>query len=216
MRGTVIRYNYFHEITGFRGAGCVGIYLDDMFCGTKIYGNVFYQVTRAAFIGGGRDNIVENNIFVDCQPSLHIDDRAMGWAKASVDTTMTQRLKAMPYTSSVLWRERYPKLVTILEDEPAIPKGNIVARNISWGGQWDDVTNGARPYTTFLDNCVNQDPLFEGKPPKTFLLRDESPAYRFGFKPIPFERIGLYEDKYRNVLPSRRSFPVIAYFVLLK
>ncbi|MBL7152664.1 MAG: right-handed parallel beta-helix repeat-containing protein [Phycisphaerae bacterium] len=202
MRGTVIRHNYLHDITGFRGRGCVGVYLDDMFCGTKIYGNVFYRVTRAAFIGGGRDCIVQNNIFVDCRPSLHIDARAMGWAGYHVNTTMTQRLKAMPYTSE-LWKNSYPKLVNILEDEPAAPKGNIVARNISYGGRWDEVNNDARPYATFSDNCVDQDPLFEGAPPKTFRLREDSPAYRIGFKPIPFEEIGLYRDEYRIELPSK-------------
>ena len=35
---------------------------------------------RAAFIGGGRDSIVENNIFVDCEPAVHVDARALGWA----------------------------------------------------------------------------------------------------------------------------------------
>jgi len=204
MRGTVIRHNYLHDITGFEGGGCVGVYLDDLFSGTKIYGNVFYRVTRAVFIGGGRDCIVENNMFVECDPSLHIDDRAMGWAASLVNTTMRRRLKAMPYTSSVLWRARYPKLVTILEDEPAKPKGNIVARNISCGGRWMNVTDGAQPYTTFAANYVNRNPFFAGKPPKTFLLRDKSPVYRFGFRPIPFERIGLYEDEYRNLLPSRK------------
>lgn len=217
MRGTIIRHNYLHDITGFEGRGCVGVYLDDMFCGTKIYGNVFYKVTRAAFIGGGRDCTVENNIFVDCEPSLHIDARAMGWASDQVDTTMTERLKAMPYTGE-LWRQRYPELVGILQDEPAAPKGNVVARNISQGGRWDEVESKARPYITFQDNwrqpspggLVDQDPLFKGTPPKTFELRDDSPAYKLGFKPIPFEKIGLQNDEYRNVPDSYhvgRKFP---------
>jgi hypothetical protein len=197
MRGTAIRYNYLHDITGFKGRGCVGVYLDDMFCGTRIYGNVFYRVTRAAFIGGGRDCTVENNLFVDCRPALHVDARAMGWAKDSVASTMTQRLKAMPYTSS-LWRERYPKLVEVLQDEPAAPKGNVIARNISWGGRWDDVEGKARPYLTLSDNCVDVDPLFQDPPPKTFRLQDNSPAYKAGFQPIPFEKIGLYENEYRR------------------
>jgi hypothetical protein len=197
MRGTTIRYNYLHDITGFRGRGCVGVYLDDMFCGTRIYGNVFCRVTRAAFLGGGRDCTVENNIFVDCRPALHVDARALGWARGSVKTTMTQRLQAMPYASP-LWRERYPELMGILQDEPAAPKGNIVARNISWGGRWDEVENKARSYLTFSDNCVDQDPLFEGSTPKTFRLQESSPAHKVGFKPIPFEKIGLYENEYRR------------------
>ena len=199
MRGTAIRHNYLHDITGFRGRGCVGVYLDDMFCGTQIYGNVFYRVTRAAFIGGGRDCTVENNIFVDCRPALHVDARALGWAKDSVNTTMAQRLKAVPYTSQ-LWQERYPGLVKILQEEPAVPKGNVVAHNISWGGRWDEVEGKAQPYLTLSDNCVAADPLFQAPPPKTFRLQEGSPAYQLGFKPIPFEKIGLYESEYRRVV----------------
>jgi hypothetical protein len=65
MRGTIIRHNYLHHINGFEDRGCVGVYLDDMFCGTEISGNLFYRVTRAAFIGGGRDCVVSHNLFVD-------------------------------------------------------------------------------------------------------------------------------------------------------
>ena len=203
MRGTVIRHNYLHHISGFEGRGCVGVYLDDMFCGTTIYGNLFYRVTRAAFIGGGRDNLVENNIFVDCQPSLHIDARAMGWAGYHVDTTMKERLLAMPYKEPP-WSERYPELVNIWEDEPAAPKGNIVARNISQGGKWDGVRDEARRYVTFENNLVDKDAGFVEPPPGNFQLRDDSPAYGLGFKPIPIEKIGLYQDEQRASWPVQR------------
>jgi hypothetical protein len=204
MRGTVIRHNYLHHINGFEGRGCVGIYLDDMFCGTEIYGNVFYKVTRAAFIGGGRDCVVENNIFVDCQPALHIDARAMGWANYHVGTTMKERLQAVPYQEP-LWAERYPKLVGIWEDEPAAPKGNLVARNISQGGTWDGVRDEARSYVTFKDNLVDQEVGFSEESPKNFQLRDDSPAYQVGFKRIPIEKIGLYEDENRASWPVRHE-----------
>ncbi|MEK7397939.1 MAG: right-handed parallel beta-helix repeat-containing protein [Candidatus Poribacteria bacterium] len=190
MRGTEIRYNYLHHINGFEGKGCVGVYLDDMFCGTLIYGNLFYKVTMAAFIGGGRDCTIENNIFVDCVPSIHIDARAMGWAKDSVGTTMTDRLLEMPYKES-LWINRYPKLINILDDEPAAPKGNLVTHNISVGGKWDGIYNEAKPYVTVKDNLVDQDPHFVKTPPESFQLQDDSPAYNLGFKPIPIEKIGL-------------------------
>lgn len=212
MRGTVIRHNYLHHITGFQGRGSVGIYLDDMFSGTKIYGNVFYRVTQAAFIGGGRDCIVENNIFVDCHPSLHIDARAMNWASSHVNTTMRTRLNAMPYKSD-LWRTRYPELVNILDDEPAAPKGNIVARNVSFGGKWAEIFDGAGPCITMTDNLVDHDPLFEEKPPKSFRLRATSPAHAIGFKPIPFERIGLVVDPYRSVVPPSVPIPREGVFV---
>jgi hypothetical protein len=190
MRGTVIRHNYLHHINGFRGKGCVGVYLDDMFSGTRIEGNVFHQVTRAAFIGGGRDCSVTNNIFVDCKPALHIDARAMGWAGYHVKTTMTTRLKAMPYQSA-LWRKRYPKLIGILSDTPAAPKGNIVARNISIGGRWDGVHRSARKYVAFKDNLIDTDPHFVDRDKANFQLRADSPAWKMGFKRIPTEKIGL-------------------------
>jgi hypothetical protein len=212
MRGTVIRHNYLHNITGFQGNGCVGVYLDDMFSGTKIHGNVFHQVTQAALIGGGRDCTVENNVFVDCQPALVIDARAMNWGRYHVNTTMRTRLDAMPYKSE-LWRKRYPELVNILDDEPAAPKGNVVARNISLGGRWDAIHAEARPYITLTNNLVDQDPLFEDPPPKNFSLRAASPAYAMGFKPIPFEQIGLVTDPYRSVVPPSSPIPSGGIFV---
>ena len=204
MRGTTIRHNFLHHISGFEGRGCVGVYLDDMLCGTTIYGNLFYKVTRAAFIGGGRDCIVENNLFVDCRPALHIDARAMGWAGYHVNTTMRERLLAMPYKAK-LWAERYPKLVDIWEDEPAAPKGNIVARNISQGGTWDGVRDEARAYVTFEDNLVDVDLRFVEEPPKSFQLRGDSPAYGLGFERIPIEKIGLYKDEQRASWPVQHE-----------
>ena len=204
QRGTVVRHNYLHHISGFQGRGCVGVYLDDMFSGTEIVGNVFYQVTRAAFIGGGRDCTVENNLFVDCRPALHIDARAMGWAAGSVPGVMKQRLDAMPYKSE-LWRKRYPRLVDTWDDEPAKPKGNVVARNVSWLGRWDGVDARSRPFVTFTDNLVDIDPKFVGTPPRSFELRKDSPAWKIGFKPIPLDRIGLYRDARRASWPVTHS-----------
>jgi hypothetical protein len=51
----------------------------------------------------------------------------------------------------------------------------------------------ARPYVTFQDNLVDQDPGFVDAAKMNFRLRDDSPVYREvpGFKKIPFEKIGL-------------------------
>ena len=35
--------------------------------------------------------------------------------------------RAMPFRKSP-WKERYPELLTLLEDEPGLPKGNVVRR----------------------------------------------------------------------------------------
>ncbi|MCC6444315.1 MAG: right-handed parallel beta-helix repeat-containing protein [Armatimonadetes bacterium] len=200
MRGTVIRHNYLHHINGLGGSGCIGVYLDDMFCGTTIQGNLFYRVTYPAFIGGGRDNIIDNNIFVESSPAVHIDDRAMNWASYHVDTTMKERLLAMPY-KEIPWRSRYPRLVDIWEDEPAAPKGNIVTHNIAWMCKWSNIAGNARPHTAIRDNLLNQDPRFANASRLDFRLRPDSPAYALGFKAIPIEKIGLYKDDRRASWP---------------
>lgn len=202
MRGNVIRHNYLHDITGFENRGCVGVYLDDMFASAAIYGNVFRNVTRAAFIGGGRDCTVENNIFIDCKPSLHVDARAMGWVGYHADdwikegrekgTLLGIAYKDAPYAA------KYPKLPSILDDEPKAPKGNVIARNISVGGRWDEIEKKARPYLIFESNLLGQDPGFVNAAGGDYRLRSDSPAFKLGFKPIPMERIGLFNGGFKS------------------
>jgi len=165
---------------------------------------VFYRVTRAAFIGGGRDCRVEGNLFVDCEPALHIDGRALGWASYHVGTTMKERLDAIPYEESP-WADRYPELLTLWDDEPAAPKGNLVRGNVSQGGTWDDVFAEARPYVDLSANLVSDTVGFCEPPPRSFRLRDDSPAYATDFRPIPLEGIGVYEDEMRASWPVSRG-----------
>lgn len=205
MRGTVIRHNYLHDITGFEGRGCVGVYLDDMYCGTDIIGNVFHRVTRAAFVGGGRDCRIENNVFVDCSPALHIDARALGWAKYHADEWVKEgrekkTLSGIAYTEPP-YCERYPQLPAILDQDPCAPRGNVVARNVCVGGRWDDIEAKARPLVVFRDNLVGVDPRFVNRAERNWQLQPDSPAWALGFERIPFERIGLYRDENRATLP---------------
>lgn len=207
QRGTVIRYNYFHDLGKSLQAetfvDVMAVYLDDCTCGITIFGNLFVRAGRAAMIGGGRDNTVENNIFVDCEPSVHVDARGMGWASFwfdGRDSTLMDRLKAVPYQKPP-WSERYPELVTILNDEPAVPKGNKIVRNVSVGGRWIDLyDNLTDKIVTIRDNITQGDAGVEVTP-KGVRLRKNSPAFRIGFQPIPVQKIGLYRDAYRRRLP---------------
>ena len=221
MRGNVIRHNYLHHINGFEGRGCVGVYLDDMFASAEISGNVFYRVTRAAFIGGGRDCSVVNNIFVECKPALHVDARALGWAHGHADGWIEEAnekgtLSGIAYNKPP-YSERYPALVGILEDEPKAPKGNIIERNVSYGGKWDGIYDVARPYVFPKDNLADEEPGFAtpdrlggNKTPKAvdFTLKPDSKAFALGFKVIPLEKIGVYEDELRASWPVKHEVTV--------
>ena len=74
-RGTVIRYNYFHDMLGYghddKGRWLSphfawGVYLDDNTGGVDVIGNIVARCSRAGLhLHNGRDNHIENNIFVE-------------------------------------------------------------------------------------------------------------------------------------------------------
>jgi len=202
MRGHKIRFNYLHNLHGFEGRGCQGVYLDDCFSSAVISSNIFYDVANAILIGGGRDNLMDNNMFINCGRAFSIDARGLGWA-AGVGTFATQELLDLNYKQPP-WATKYPELLGILEDEPLAPKGNMVVRNICWGGPWGWTEPAALPLVQFGDNLIDTDPLFVAAPPGDFELRADSPALELGFRQIPFRRIGVYQSK------DRASWPVIS------
>jgi hypothetical protein len=217
-RGNRIRHNFIHH-TGGVGMGSMGAYMDDCVSGTEISGNIFFKVQRAAFMGGGRDHVVTNNIFVDCDHAVELDgrglDRSPVW-RNMVDITMRQRLGAVPLT---LYRERYPEMTSLdahygppvgpaLEGEAfrgVPPEGNLVARNVSVG-KWLHVYWNARPEMLRLENnLTNAVASFvraPGAQPRAadFELRPDSPAWRMGFQRIPVEKIGLQDQALRQEL----------------
>jgi len=159
-RGNVIRYNYFHHLKGPGLHGVVATYLDDFASGFRVYGNIYYKTTRGVLIGGGRDNVVENNIFVDCHPSIVLDARGLGWASNYFDgtiTTLWDRLKQV-HAFEPPYIEKYPELKRLNEGNPAVPANNKILRNISCGGFWMDLFDfyayDFRKVTTIGDNII--------------------------------------------------------------
>ena len=224
LRGHVIQHNYLHHLYGKSGGPCNGIYLDDLFSSAIVRGNIFYQVLRPVFLGGGRDNLVENNVFVDCPKAMHIDARALGWCGPHADGRIQEALEKGTI-GGVRYKEppfstRYPQLLTLLDDAPKEPRGNVVRRNIFWQGKgdnlrrvakdqpiketwWDDIEAKIRPLVTLENNLINEDPKFVNEAAANFQLREDSPAWKQGFQRIPVEKIGVYPDK------SRASWPVL-------
>lgn len=221
LRGHVIRHNYLHHLYGRPGGGCKGIYLDDLFSSATVYGNLFEQVTYAVFLGGGRDNLIENNVFVDCPKAVQVDARALGWCGPHADRRIEEaqtkgtiagiRFREPPYS------ERYPHLLTLLDDEPKKPKGNVFRRNVFWAGAGDDIrrvmhgtvpTNWwnaidaqSRPCVRVENNLTDSDPRFADERGRNYQLKADSPAWAMGFQRIPVEKVGLYADERRASWP---------------
>lgn len=218
FRGNKIRHNFIHH-TGGVGMGSMGVYMDDCVSGTEVFGNVFYKVHWAMFIGGGRDHRVENNLFVDCDPAVRADGRGLDkspvW-RNMVDDTMRKRLAEVPLT---LYRQRYPEMKSLDRyygppEGPAItgeafkgvpPDDNVVVRNVCVG-KWVDVGWHATSGMLRLENnLTNASPSLVSSPndqshATDFELTKNSPAWALGFQHIPVEQIGLRQDELRRGL----------------
>lgn len=145
-RGCVIRHNFIHDMLGFgRDASGTwktphyawGVYLDDNAGGCDVIGNIVVRCPRALIhLHNGRDNLVENNIFVDA------DQQQMefgGWTDTS--RMWTDHFKTMvpgyesvagePAWASMRNMKLHPK-DAVLPDK-TIMSGNVFRRNIfSW------------------------------------------------------------------------------------
>jgi len=202
QRGSIVRYNYIHHIKGPGLYGARGVYLDDGASGQTVEGNLFYKVTRAMVVGGGRDNRVLNNVFSDCVPALDIDARGLGWAygmEGGIRGHMAEVEAQAPH-----WLARYPELRTLLDDKPMEPRGNRIERNIWTGGVWQEIEKTAVPFFQLDNNLVGPDPRFIDPRHGDFRLKPDSPAFALGFQPIPYEKIGPYAGDQRASWPVRR------------
>ena len=218
FRGNVVRHNFIHHIPHGPGLGTVGVYLDDCASSTEISGNVFFDMLNPTFIGGGRDHVIANNIFIQCDTPVHLDSRGLRWEHFRPNGPMYDQLKEVKH-SQPPWSTRYPALGRILDEIPQAPLGNVLVNNVSYRSSWRDPeahcrqtseNNIDRPYMSIADNYVtNEDPGFVDAAKWDFRLRGDSVVYRTitGFKKIPFEEIGLYHDEFRATWPVVKKRP---------
>ncbi|MCH2373780.1 MAG: right-handed parallel beta-helix repeat-containing protein, partial [Planctomycetes bacterium] len=219
-RGNIVRHNFFHDIPHLPDGYTRVVYLDDAHSSTATIGNVFYRTHQSVWIGGGRDNRVENNVFIDCDEPVNIDNRGLRWTflNPNGDLRTTRMYKKLVEIShdAPPWSERYPKLARILNENPRAPVGNTLKRNLYVRSNWRDPEAWCREhsprhvttkYMDIVDNfATEKDPGFVDAKGLNFALRSNAVVYEKipGFQPIPFERIGLYVDEYRIELPLRR------------
>ncbi|MEI8011070.1 MAG: LamG-like jellyroll fold domain-containing protein [Candidatus Omnitrophota bacterium] len=201
-RGNIIRYNYIHDIYGKDNLGAESIYLDDTQAGQTLWGNILFNAGTTALnlnsnagsgiIGGGRDNIIENNIIVNMKfgVSLGVWNNDVVGTQAVIDKF---NYKVTPFTTM------YPELINLNNAAELLsPLGSTIRHNIFYQnyGSWLYQLYKANfePIVDMRGNLIGIDPGFVSSPIGNFGLRPDSPAYALGFKPIPYEKIGLLKD----------------------
>jgi hypothetical protein len=199
-RGSILRYNFWHDIGSTRTHGSCAIYFDDGAGGQTVFGNVFYRAAGgsfgAVFSHGGHDNVANNNIFVECPLALGNapwNDKL--WKEWLTGALWQERLLKEVDITRPPYTERYPDLKGFL-DYHGQPRMNYAASN---------VVVKCRAFTTgnwaTKDNFITDaDPGFVDAKGMNFQLRNDSIVFKKlpGFQRIPFAQIGLIHDELRK------------------
>lgn len=215
QRGNIVRYNFFHDLNGPGRNYVNAVYLDDFSSGTIVYGNIFLRCATGIEIGGGRDNEVSNNIFIENNLGISVDARGIGWAKyffEGKDSTLFKGMEAMNFTQPP-YSVKYPILLSLYNDEPALPKGNKIVNNISYKEPWLRLLYGIDLNTVYVQDNFVSDPKGEYENKKDYIVNGnpgildyehgvniklDRKVFARGFQQIPFEKIGLKKDKNRK------------------
>ena len=199
-RGTVLRYNYWHDIGSTRAHGSCAVYFDDGAGGQTVFGNVFYRASGgqfgAVFSHGGHDNVANNNIFIECSLAFGNapwpDKLWKEWL--SGDLWQSRLLKEVDITRPP-FTDRYRDLKGFLEFSGKL-RLNHASNNVAVNCR--GLTTGN--WATNNNFITSSDPGFVNAKALNFRLRDNSTVFQKvpGFLPIPFERIGLVRDELRS------------------
>ncbi len=201
-RGVVFRHNYLHHIgkTGSEVSvhGQAGIRFDDAISGMLVHGNVFYQCANGNFgavqMNSGRDNLIENNMFIDCKQGI-----SGGWYPGNNVWKLLRDGKTPEgFFQNELYLARYPQIATMLDD----PGINHLRHNVFY--RCGKVAT--RPANIDqLENAVfEEDPGFVDAKLGNFLIRKDAKLFQtMCFKPIPFDQIGLYQAASRATWPVK-------------
>ena len=217
-RGNILRYNFIHNITEhssvvpYLNPGINSIYIDALNAGPTMVGNILLRCTGTAVFNHGAYSRIENSIFADNRLSINQGDRSGILNRSLSRKRWEDNILARVRHNQPPWASRYPQLRNMAKDEnPGLPRNVVNERNINIGGEF------VREYPSFLaeaevvesyvkrNNMDGYDPLFIDPDNLDFTIRPGSPAYGItGCEPLPFEKIGLYEDFLRASWPVER------------
>ena len=194
LRGLVVRYNLWENIRGGSLHGSAGVRFDDMISGQQVYGNIFRNVGGGHFGGvqihGGKDNVVENNVFYNCNIGVSFSPWGQErWDEALTRPEVVKKLYEDVDINGVLYRSRYPDLSGDIHSNV---DRNIIVNNLMVGCRrmfYDEKGQN------FIKNnhgiSIGEDPVMESL---EYYL-DPKILESFGLRPIPFKEIGTASNK---------------------
>lgn len=218
-RGNVVRYNYFHHI-GNPNRMNMGIYCDDSSADVFVFGNVFYKMETKhgiLFTNSGWDLTMKNNIIIEpTDATAQISAHYYTWAAGSEKSMFGQEglirnrlTKSVSYTTEP-YASKYPGLLEYLDTIPGTRQWkamranrNVFADNLIIGGPANPTKLIGGQYATITERdnyrCTSNSGFVDAEH-ENFTLLPTSEVFKKikGFEPVPFDKMGLYKNKYRN------------------
>lgn len=171
-RGSVIRRNYFHDVNTKWKQGA-GVYLDNETYGVAVMENIFYNSGGnengwSVMVHGGGDNLIRNNIFIDCRYPFLVSTRLNGYAKDKFEGRLASWSKLFKEeyhlldTGKVAHLKKYPELIHFFDDDNKAPATFNYTYNIKKdeNGAIVNYWNLRTPATNVFENNL----VFNAKP----------------------------------------------------
>lgn len=188
--GNIMRNNYAHHITS-HASGVMRT--DDWQRGTTFENNIIYMSNVAAIVHKGYNNII-NNVIVDCSSKESIrfasyPDEVADYGSKIQNNIFYESGNAIKY-----YNISYRASEGISKPEDCNADYNIFycAENLAAAKKYV----ASKRKDGIDKNSLITDPLFENIGDRNFKLKENSPAFKLGFKQIDMSSIGLKENEF--------------------
>ncbi len=204
QRGNIVRNNYvestYARLPGTNGIW--GIYLDGRASGITVTGNVVRGSNTGYLINAGRDNLLQNNVTVDCTQGIQVDEASHSSWNTLMPTLTAMNWQANPYAG------KYPTLYSILNNDPTWPEGNVcnlngflratkmnVCRSL-YGVHFSATNTGTRDSIAWMNSDAQASSMFADETKGNFTPLAGTTLALAGFKPILAYTAGVATDMY--------------------
>lgn len=221
--GNLIEENYIHSIHTRRGdrKWVHGLYLDDCASGFAVRGNIFEDIDAyATDLGGGRNNVIEENLMRDLYGAHLNDNRGSKWITNTPGGSwnMLDGIAAVD-SSNDPWRTVFPALAatptTWESSAPArLPQNCVFARNAGqnftkWAVEVDWTGNGVFAHY----DTIEKTPVPLGALPEAQSLAALSPRRDLTItgvnRTIPFPAMGLTSSTWTAATATDSASPLL-------
>jgi hypothetical protein len=230
--GNVIRRNFLHHIMCIPQAHPRGgIYPDHLDGGETITENIFYKCAhRAVLLNGGAGHVVSKNIFLDGHIAIY---QTAAWAQKLYDNNpkydsgelkrgditdhiwRTEQVLGEEGWNNEPWISKYPLFAKVMNQKKmrwwpieCSITDNLFCGNEEgmqfrdrWGKDGLQEIDEVEYFTVSNNRDVTKD-IFVDAEQMDFRIRKSAKAV----SAIPYEKIGLYADEYRENVPDKATY----------